>query len=98
MKKFVVMLFLTGCATSAPLEPFGGSKADGIVQFSHEYGVFRKAENVVTEAVMLEAQERCKAWGFNSASYLGEDAKQCTYENSDGVCMRYRHVHNFQCY
>jgi hypothetical protein len=93
----LVLIFVGGCVGVVPLESSGGSKADGIVEFSHTYGVLRRPDGpVITDQVIQEATEICAGWGYADARSLKGKTQECFDKNENG-CMSYTYTYKFQC-
>jgi hypothetical protein len=58
---FVLICFLQGCATQKTLIPTGGSRADGTVKLSYEYGLFEKPQIDPAQGE-IAAKQRCSLW------------------------------------
>ena len=90
-----VLLVLAGCATVSQMAATGGSRADGIVRLSYEYGAFNKVR--IDEAEGLRtAQARCQTWGYKDAEAFGGVTRQCQGSNMYG-CMRWLVTKEYQC-
>jgi YecR-like lipoprotein len=63
-------LLSSGCATVKTLEATGGSRSDGTVELSYEYGSL-EAPQVQWEQGLVTARERCAAWGYSDAEAFG---------------------------
>jgi len=89
------LLVLQGCAVNKTLEATGGSKADGTVQLSFEYGALEKP---VIDWVSADATavKRCQAWGYSKAERFGGVVQQCQYANAYG-CNQYFATVSYQC-
>lgn len=98
MKKciFVVIIFLTGCAVQITPVATGGSKADGIVNLSYEYGLLQKPI-VDWESADKTAKQRCKAWGYKNAESFGGSQNSCQARNEYGGCVRTQVSTAYQC-
>jgi len=100
MKLLLVFLFtfvsLLGCASVKTLQATGGSRADGIVEMSYEYGMFEKPD-VQWNQGQITAAERCKAWGYGSAELFGGTTSKCQSSNGQGNCLRYLVTAKYQC-
>ena len=93
----LILCFVTaGCARKAYLTPTGGSRADGTVDLSYEYGVLISPK-VQWEPALQLAKERCAAWGYDSAERFGGEVKKCNYYNSHGNCLRWFVTVQYQC-
>ena len=62
----VLICFLQGCATQKTLIPTGGSRADGTVKLSYEYGLFEKPQIDPAQGE-IAAKQRCSLWGYSGA-------------------------------
>ena len=88
-------LLLAGCATNKSLIATGGSRADGTVNLSYEYGAFERPKIDLVQGEMT-ARERCKAWGYSDAQPFGGQTQQCQLANQYG-CVRWFVTMTFQC-
>ena len=99
-KALLALLFmltmLTGCTSVKTLQATGGSRADGVVELSYEYGMFEKAL-VNWEQGLVTATERCKAWGYESAEAFGGTTEECIRFDGYGSCVRWRVIAKYQC-
>lgn len=96
MKKIVLILaLLQGCAVAVTPRPVTGSRADGTVVMSYEYGWLSVPE-VDWISADREATQRCKAWNYQYAERFGAGIEQCS-SYSDGTCVRYRVDTSYQC-
>jgi hypothetical protein len=100
-KHFAVILFvlsiafLSGCATQKHWTATGGSRSDGIIKLSYEYGLFEKPDITLSQGSSL-AKNRCASWGYNNAEAFGGTIKQCTSYGSYG-CERWLVTAEYQC-
>lgn len=86
---------LAGCATQPKMVPTGGSRADGTVKLSYDFGAFELPK--VDAAQGLEsAKGRCLAWGYTGAEAFGGETKTCT-NAAMGGCNAYRVTVEYQC-
>ena len=90
------LVLLTGCATQKILTPTGGSKADGTVVLSYEYGMFEQpiVDHVAAQAL---AKKRCAAWRYKNAEAFGSGTSDCLAYNGYGNCVRQRVNVIYQC-
>jgi hypothetical protein len=99
MKKVVISLLialgLSACATVKIPQATGGSKADGIVELSYQYGGFEKPQ-VQWDKALITAQQRCKAWNYQSAEAFGGTTSQCQANNQYG-CVSFFVTAKYQC-
>ncbi len=95
MKKqflLVCLSILSACETIKTPMPSGGSKADGIVEFSFQHNEF-ESPVVQWDQVLAEAQERCRAWGYETALPFGGLESEC----SDNDCFNRTIYSKYQC-
>ena len=86
---------LAACATVSQMTPTGGSKADGIVEMSYEYGMFDKVK-LDPASAQVQAKQRCQVWGYEDADPFGGVVKQCEAMSGYG-CTRWFATMKFQC-
>lgn len=90
------MAVVAGCATVTHMEATGGSRSDGIVKLSFEYGQFDKIE--INEASALQtARQRCAVWGYTDADPFGGVTKQCQGRGFFGNCGHWFVTKEYQC-
>ena len=89
-------LVLVACATQKTLEATGGSKADGVVELSYEYGMFEQP-NVDLQAGVETARARCAAWGYQNAEPFGGQKKSCNASDAYGSCIHWFVTVSYQC-
>lgn len=87
---------LAGCATEKYLQATGGSRADGIIEMSYEYGIFEKPQIHLAEA-QVTARQRCAVWGYTDAEAFGGQKQECQARNGDGNCLRWFATISYQC-
>lgn len=90
------VLLLTACATPTTMSATGGSKADGIVEMSYEYGEFQQPV-IDPEQGMVSAVKRCKAWGYKKAEPFDGGVSTCIIPGGFGGCSRMRQTISYQC-
>jgi hypothetical protein len=99
MKALVMALFavlcLVSCTTTKQYVPTGGSRADGMVALSYEYGLFEKPQADEEQAVTMAASS-CSVWGYTGASPFGK-TQQCLAFNGYGSCIRWQITQRYQC-
>lgn len=86
---------VVGCASVKTLEATGGSRSDGTVELSYEYGGF-EALRVQREQGLLTARQRCAAWGYSDAEAFGGQKSTCQVSNRWG-CLRFFVTVTYQC-
>lgn len=91
-----VVVLLASCATNKSLVPTGGSKADGTVDLSYEFGAFEKP---VVDMVSAQraAKQRCVAWGYSEAEAFGGEKRQCQAFDGYGTCTHWFVTVTYQC-
>ena len=98
--RFFVFAFLisvlNACTTTKVLQATGGSKSDGIVELSFEYGIFEKPQ-VNWQNGIVTAKQKCAAWGFNGADPFGGAISQCQAYNGYGNCVSFFVTMKYQC-
>jgi hypothetical protein len=99
MKALITALLATvllgGCAVPMKMVPTGGSRADGTVKLSYDYGAFQVPKLDPAQGVQ-DATGRCKAWGYTGAEAFGGSTTTCI-NSSMGGCNMYRATVEFQC-
>lgn len=99
MKNIAIMfllILLPGCATTKVLQATGGSKSDGIIELSYQYGAFEKPVVDWTQG-MQTAAERCQAWGYGSADPFGGTISNCQAYDGYGGCNSWLVTVKYQC-
>jgi len=71
-----VVFTLQGCAVQKQLVATGGSRADGTVKMSYEFGMFEKPVINVQQGLQ-SAIKRCESWGYTGAEAFGGQTKLC---------------------
>jgi hypothetical protein len=87
---------LGGCAVQKMLIPTGGSRADGTVEMSYEFGLF-EAPVVNLQQGAEAAKQRCAAWGYSGAEAFGGQRSQCQQRDGMGTCTRTLVTVPYQC-
>ena len=90
-----VLVVLAGCATQEQLVPTGGSRADGTVNLSYEYGMLQ-VPKVNMDQAEASAVQRCAAWGYTGAQPFGGQISKCEEFNAYG-CVRTMVTVTYQC-
>jgi hypothetical protein len=89
-------LFVSACATEKTLVPTGGSRSDGTVTLSYEYGMF-EVPHVDLARGTTAATARCKAWGYSGAEPFGGQTTKCQVVNGYGNCLQTLVMVTYQC-
>lgn len=87
---------VTGCASVKTLQATGGSRSDGVVEMSYQYGMFEKPQPQWGKALRI-AHERCQAWGYDNAEAFGGTTSQCQARNGYGNCTKWFVTATYQC-
>lgn len=100
MKKFLVaavaVFALSSCATNKVAEATGGSRADGTVELSFEYGMFEQPHVDWADA-QTTAESRCHVWGYSGAEKFGGAVNHCEQVGAYGECARTLVTVRYQC-
>jgi len=86
---------MMGCSHKEELVATGGSRADGTVTMSFEYGAFENPK-IDPQQGAVAAAERCRAWGYTDAQPFGGQTRQCQQPSQYG-CMRWFVSMTYQC-
>jgi hypothetical protein len=89
-------MLIAGCATQVVPLPTSGSRADGVVNLSYEYGMFQSPQYNASQA-LTSAIGRCRAWGYTSAEPFGGIKTECNMRDLYGDCARYFATIAYQC-
>ena len=88
-------IFLFGCATQKIMVPTGGSRSDGTVKLSYQFGMFEKPQ-IDSNQALSSAKQRCSAWGYSGAEAFG-GATQICINSSGGGCNTWQVTVEYQC-
>ncbi|HAT1683676.1 TPA: hypothetical protein I8Y21_004431 [Klebsiella oxytoca] len=86
--------FLSGCAVT-DLSATGGSRADGTIVMSAEYGELDYLD-INKNKALAAATKRCQSWGYNSAQSFDTGISKCSDFSGFG-CTRYIYSLTYQC-
>jgi hypothetical protein len=89
------MFVLGGCATPMNYVATGGSRSDGTVKLSYQYGGFQQPVVDAQQGLDL-AKSKCAAWGFTGAEAFGGEVRTCTAYNQYG-CVQFLVTAEYQC-
>ena len=89
------VIFMQGCAVNKDLVPTGGSRSDGTVKLSYEYGEFESPKLNAQQGADAAAK-RCAVWGYSGAQPFGGATKTCSYF-SGFACHRWLVTIEYQC-
>jgi hypothetical protein len=90
-----VALFLVGCSTTRVTTPTGGSRADGTVDLTYEYGGLENAQ-VDWSSAQSQAEEKCHGWGYAGAERFGGEKRTCMMAGGYG-CNMWQATITYQC-
>lgn len=93
---FAATICMAGCATRKEFVATGGSRADGTVSLSYEYGMFQSPQEDQEEGVAL-ASSTCAGWGYSGSQPFGGETQQCSAFNGYGKCVRWLVTRRYQC-
>lgn len=88
-------ILAAGCASNKEFVPTGGSRSDGTIKMSYQYGAFELPQVDLKQAVE-SARQRCAAWGYSGAEPFGGSTKTCI-DSSSGSCNVWRVTAEYQC-
>lgn len=91
----IILLNTSGCSVQKQLVPTGGSRSDGIVNMSFEYGLFETPQ-INAQQGLSSAKQRCLAWGYKDAEPFGGSTRSCTNFGRNG-CTRWLVTVEYQC-
>ncbi len=91
----LIIMSIQGCAVNKQLTPTGGSRADGTVKLSYEYGAF-EVPKLDRQQGMSAARQRCAAWGYTGAEPFGGSTKTCS-SGSRSACESWLVTVEYQC-
>jgi len=91
-----VMLVVAGCATTKQWTATGGSRADGVVRLSYEFGEFETPQLNEQQGTALAAQ-RCHTWGYSGAEAFGGSTRQCLQRGGFNDCATWQVTKEYQC-
>jgi hypothetical protein len=90
------LLVASGCTVQKEMVPTGGSRSDGTVNLSYEYGIFERPQVNAAQAE-TSAQQRCEVWGYTGAEPFGGALTRCEVMNGYGECLRTLVTVTYQC-
>jgi|SRR2546425_1235827 len=90
-----VALSIASCATQKDWIATGGSRADGVLKLSYQYGLFEAPQVSAQQGVEL-AKSRCTAWGYSGAQAFGGVSRVCNNYSTSG-CNSWLVTAEYQC-
>lgn len=91
----VLAMAVQGCAVQKTMQATGGSRSDGTVKLSYEFGMF-EAPKIDMAQGLESAKKRCASWGYSGAEAFGGQTKTCN-GYSGGGCNNWLVTVEFQC-
>lgn len=88
-------LTLGACTVKKTPIPTGGSKADGTLELSYEFGEFERPQ-IDWATANASAVQRCATWGYTGAEPFGGQRTTCTSPSGYG-CVRWLATVTYQC-
>ena len=89
------LICFAGCSVEKEWTATGGSRADGTVDLSFEYGSLQRPQVDQAQGVELAAST-CAGWGYTGSQPFGGALSQCEAANEYG-CLRYLVTRKYQC-
>ena len=96
LSMYALIFSLSACSTVKTLQATGGSKSDGVVELSYEYGMFENPQVDFNQG-LEQASSRCQAWGYTTAQAFGGSTSQCQRRNGYGNCVQELVTVKYQC-
>jgi hypothetical protein len=90
-----IAVLFSGCAVQKTMEATGGSRADGTVKLSYEFGMFQVPKIDMAQGTQAAAR-RCTSWGYTGAEPFGGQTKTCNGYGG-GSCNSWLVTVEFQC-
>ena len=87
---------LSGCAVQSTMVPTGGSRSDGTVKMSYDFGALQ-VPKIDPSQGLASAKARCAAWGYTGAEPFGGSTKSCIQGGGFGGCDVFRVTVEYQC-
>lgn len=92
----LLILTLSACAVVKVPVATGGSKSDGIVTMSYQYGSMEIPE-IDWVAVDASALTSCKSWNYTKATAFGGSTSRCTSYSINYGCTTTQVDIKYQC-
>ncbi len=87
---------IAGCSTHITPAATGGSRADGIVEMSYQYGAMT-VPTVDKAGALANAIKRCQRWGYTGAEPFDAGLSTCIQPGGFGGCNAWRVTTEYQC-
>jgi S1-C subfamily serine protease len=92
----IFALLFYGSAVQKDLLITDGSRADGTLTLSYEYGAFEQPK-LNMENAQQKIIDKCKAWGYSGADFFEAGERHCLSYDAYGGCNRWKVIHKAQC-
>lgn len=92
----IVTTILMGCAQPKDFAAVDGSRADGTVQLSYDFGSFQLPQ-VNEEQGLDVAKKRCVAWGYTGAERFAGSKRTCSEYFGGDTRIHWVVTVNYQC-
>lgn len=89
-------VLLSGCTVYKEMQATGGSRADGTVRLSYDYGDMEEPIVDLAKA-QATAKARCKKWGYKDAEPFGGQQTVCQQPGGLSGCMNTLVTVEYQC-
>jgi hypothetical protein len=90
------VLLLASCATTKEFEATNGSRSDGTVALSYEYGMLESPREDQEQGATLAAST-CAGWGYSGTQPFGGETHQCNAVDPNVGCVRWLVTRRYQC-
>lgn len=91
----IAAVFSFGCSVTKEYSATGGSRSDGIMKLSYEFGQYEVPLTNEQQGLEL-ARRKCKGWGYNDAESLGGITRNCN-EVGLSQCKTWLITKEYQC-
>ncbi len=92
----LAVTFLAGCAVTKVPVATSGSRSDGVIEMTYEYGAFESPQ-VDWERTRQDAADRCARLGYKRAEVFGGSKRACVSIDPNGGCNRWQVTTDYQC-
>ena len=91
-----ILIVASGCAVTKVPQPTSGSRSDGTIEMSYQYGQY-VVPQVNWGKAKVKAVERCESWGYTGAEAFGGVMEKCQATDMYGSCTQTFVTKEFQC-
>jgi len=96
VRTLFLLVALGGCATTKDWAVAGGSRADGVVELSHQSWMLQTAHEDEAHGAGL-ANFTCSEWGYAGARPSGGETEICNKETPLGQCIGWLVTRKYKC-